>query len=270
MSKIFKIVLIFTFHNSFAQTKTTFSYDLRGNRTVLQEKGSAPMPKVTATQTTINPSETVTLRASECTGGTITWSPGNVEGNELQVQPTATTTYKATCDVVGCNSNYSTIKITVVNCPASSPITITNTGSNVKYGQEFTLTATGCKTRDPDFEVRWSNGYKGVTLKVKQYQNTQTYTATCISPECPNLGTGNMTVNATLEVTIYCQYLMYTIADGDWSNPNVWSCNRLPSITEEVLIRHNVNVNTNGHALKIIDGGGTLNYVNNSYIQVVK
>lgn len=39
---------------------------------------------------------------------------------------------------------------------------------------------------------------------------------------------------------------MVTIQNGDWTNPAIWSCNRVPLATDPVTIRHNVMIPDNG------------------------
>ncbi|MDQ1086600.1 RICIN domain-containing protein [Siphonobacter sp. SORGH_AS_1065] len=68
-------------------------------------------PNVSASATSINSGQSSTLTASNCSG-TVTWSSGQ-SGSSIQVSPTATTTYTATCTVGSCSS------------PASSGVTVT-------------------------------------------------------------------------------------------------------------------------------------------------
>lgn len=259
----FLLILFQLTIRGFAQTISKFSHDIRGNRTVIIEKGAAPMPTITANQITVNPGELVLLNASGCTG-IVTWTPGNVIGNSYQVRPTTNTIYKATCDVVGCASNYSTIQINVLQCPVIPTIIITNNKTNTKYGDEFILSATNCGNQDPDYNAKWSNGYIGDQVKIKQYQTTQTYTVTCFSPDCPTISTGSITVSASPPTA--CTSIIYTTTNGNWSNPNIWSCRQVPTISQEVLIQHVVDVDQNGEAKTLIMTTGYLNYPNSSFI----
>lgn len=56
---------------------------------------------------------------------------------------------------------------------------------------------------------------------------------------------------------------MVTIQNGDWTNPAIWSCNRVPMATDPVQIRHNVMIpdNGTGRALRVsYDAGGQLRF----------
>lgn len=55
----------------------------------------------------------VTLSASGCSGGTITWSHSLGTGTSKTVSPTSTTTYTATCSVGSCTSNAGSVLVTV-------------------------------------------------------------------------------------------------------------------------------------------------------------
>lgn len=46
---------------------------------------------------------------------------------------------------------------------------------------------------------------------------------------------------------------MSTVRNGDWSNPMVWSCNRLPSVTDAVRVSHSITLpaGTTGNALYV-------------------
>ena len=58
-----------------------------------------------------------------------------------------------------------------------------------------------------------------------------------------------------------CPQGMYTIKAGSWDDPTVWSCNRLPIITDSVQIKHAITVQTN-YIAKVLsiryDTGGQL------------
>ncbi len=56
---------------------------------------------------------------------------------------------------------------------------------------------------------------------------------------------------------------MITVQNGDWTNPAVWSCNRVPLATDPVQIRHNVMIpdNGTGRASRLsYDAGGQVRF----------
>ncbi len=63
----------------------------------------------------------VTLSASGCSGGTITWSNGLGTGVSKTVSPTSTTTYTATCSIGSCVSAAANVVVTVTEPGGSNP-----------------------------------------------------------------------------------------------------------------------------------------------------
>ena len=56
---------------------------------------------------------------------------------------------------------------------------------------------------------------------------------------------------------------MFTTQPGDWTNPAIWSCNRIPISTDDVQIRHAVTISdaNNANARKVrFTTGGTVSY----------
>lgn len=54
-------------------------------------------------------------------------------------------------------------------------------------------------------------------------------------------GAGVVSGTATVAVTGNCTN-MYTLKNGNWNDPTVWSCGRLPTSTDAVEIRHNLQL----------------------------
>ncbi|MDQ1087569.1 RICIN domain-containing protein [Siphonobacter sp. SORGH_AS_1065] len=79
-------------------------------------------PSVSASATSINSGQSSTLTASNCSG-TVSWSSGQ-SGSSIQVSPTATTTYTATCTVGSCSSPASSGVTVTVNTPASTTLQV--------------------------------------------------------------------------------------------------------------------------------------------------
>jgi hypothetical protein len=78
-------------------------------------------PSLSASPSTITSGNTVSLSASGCSGGTITWSNSLGTGTSKTVSPTSTTTYTATCTINSCTSSAGSVTVTVnpvsnINC----------------------------------------------------------------------------------------------------------------------------------------------------------
>jgi large repetitive protein len=147
-------------------------------------------PVVTAPKSNICTGESVTLSASGCEGGTITWSTG-ATGSSISVSPTTTTTYSASCKgATGkCDSAPGSITVSVGN--NTQPVTITASPSGtVCAGGSVTLTATGCTGGT----ITWSTGAVGSSIVVTPSATTS-YTATCKIGVCES-------VPATTTVTV--------------------------------------------------------------------
>ncbi|MCY7356723.1 MAG: metallophosphoesterase family protein, partial [Rudanella sp.] len=50
-----------------------------------------------------------------------------------------------------------------------------------------------------------------------------------------------------------CSGPLYSVKAGNWNDPTIWSCNRIPLSTDHVQVKHNILVPTNlqAHALKV-------------------
>ncbi|PRY23489.1 hypothetical protein CLV58_14110 [Spirosoma oryzae] len=140
-------------------------------------------PTITADKKLICAGTSATLTATGCKG-TVTWSTG-ATGNSIGVNPTATTTYTATCSVNGVSSQPSVpIGIQVTPLPQAPVIYINNAQVNVGgsaticSGTSVTLVATGCAGT-----VTWSTGDVGASLVVTPQAQTD-YTAVCSINGC--------------------------------------------------------------------------------------
>ena len=73
-----------------------------------------PQPTVTLTGTTICAGQSATLTANaNIPGGTYVWSPGNLQGQSITVNPNTTTSYTVTYTTVGCPGATATATVTV-------------------------------------------------------------------------------------------------------------------------------------------------------------
>ncbi len=132
-------------------------------------------PHITCAITEICLGDKTTLKAENCMGN-IVWSDGQI-GATVDVRPSATMTYSASCVVGGCIS------------PASNPITVTvrnplrptvtASAGTVCPGGSVTLTASGCNG-----QIQWSDpSLTGASVVVSPLTRT-TYTAICKEGTC--------------------------------------------------------------------------------------
>nr|WP_262923992.1 PA14 domain-containing protein [Spirosoma liriopis] len=175
-----------------------------------------PVSIMLAGSTTICSGMTTGLLATGC-NGTIAWSNG-ATGNTVQVSPTVTTTYSATCSV----SN--TIAANTVIVTVDPPFSASITGNLVVCtGQSTTLTASSASS------YRWSTGATTASISTSltgTYSLTATNangcwattTATVISGSQP--GTASITASPSLSLCAG-QTLTLTASNGSgyqWSN----------------------------------------------------
>lgn len=241
---------------AFAQTTTTLAYDENGNRISKKMQGSSRHPEVTANpQVVTPPSQPATLEAIGCpANGIVRWST-NQTGPTIQVIPQATSTYSATCVVAGCASNgVGKVTVGVTQCQ-SDEITVVSNATFVRYGQAVSLSAFGCTGM-----VEWSTGQIGNSVIVNVYGPVTQFTATCTKPYCPNAGSASAYVSGTTGCAT--GDVLITLKSGNWNDPSVWTCNRVPTLNDEVYLAegHIINVNVTGYAKLIIGGGGRLDY----------
>jgi hypothetical protein len=135
-------------------------------------------PTMASTDQSICPGGKAVLSVAGCSG-MVSWSHG-ATGASIEVSPTSTTTYTATCSAPGiCTSNVSA-PVTVTVNPAPAAPTLSGPGM-VCPKTTATITASGCNG-----DILWSEGSTGTTLLVSPLATT-VYTATCIPTEgCPS------------------------------------------------------------------------------------
>jgi len=149
-------------------------------------------PKSNDKTITVNPAIVLNLTASAsspriCAGvetaltlvgctGTITWT-GGLTGASINVKPTETTTYTATCSGVACAIDASaSVKVTVL--PGATTPNITPTSTQICAGAEVTLTANNCNGA-----LLWSNGATTASITVKPTITT-IYSVKCTVDGC--------------------------------------------------------------------------------------
>lgn len=186
--------------------------------------------------------QSYSLWASGCSG-TVTWSTG-VTGASITVTPQQSTTYTATCTQNGCTSPASgPLSVTVTpataisqQSPASATVTagssvtaaVLATGTNLTY-QWYTDSQS---TRQP------VAGQTSAILSLTNVQAGQSQTYYClVTGSCGSVWSDGY----ALTVQVTCTS-MYTLKNGNWNDPSVWSCGRLPVSTDAVQIKHSVTL----------------------------
>jgi len=147
-------------------------------------------PIISSTKTVICSGDSVTLTSTGC-NGLVKWSNGMI-GASINVKPTATTTYFATCAVNACESDRSNTVTINVNTSGQPPLIVASK-TNICVSEEITLTSTGC------FGVTmWSNGAQGASIKVTP-TTTTSYTAICkATPStCASGSSNTVTINVS-------------------------------------------------------------------------
>jgi len=141
----------------------------------------------------------------------------------------------------------------------SSPTAVLTGSQTITSGQAATLLV--AFTGSSPWNLTLSNGqsFSNISSSPLAFTtspvNTTTYTIGGVSNACGvGLSTGQVvvTVRATLCTS------MYSVKSGDWNDPTVWSCNRVPTSTDAVEIRHSVTMpaTTTGAARQVQYAGG--------------
>lgn len=203
---------------------------------------------------------TVALSATGCTDGTYKWYNQSSEGTLLSSLASyttnsisATTNYYVDCTVGSCTSARTLVIATintVPDIPTIAPVVISS-------GQMATLNAVNCTGGI----VKWYNASTGGDLLFTGASYTSpaltintNYFASCTQTNCESSSRG---LGA---VSLNC--IMQTIKSGNWNDPTVWSCNRIPIATDAVIISSgNIIIVPNGiFQVKNITMAGTINY----------
>ncbi|GAB3992727.1 hypothetical protein GCM10028807_26230 [Spirosoma daeguense] len=188
---------------------------------------SLPTPEVTADKSIICSGEKVTLTATGCQG-TVKWYGIDRIGASIDIYPTETKEYYATCKLGACESDPSTrVRVTVNTSSAPAP-TITASTTAICSGGTVSLTATGCTSGT----VIWSDGQTGSVISVTPTAANHSYYALCkAGAQC---GTGrsntiNINVTPTPKPTIVrCLCSADTVCAGEEVELSVKNCQGVP------------------------------------------
>lgn len=115
-------------------SSSTFIVKVINNNTIVSIISNKP-------DNTILPNENIALTASGCNGGQIIWVNG-FTGTTQIVNPSRTTEYFAYCDIGGCRSSISTIKVNVV--PPTPSVISNNAEFCETSSNNVILSASGC------------------------------------------------------------------------------------------------------------------------------
>ena len=105
----------------------------------------------------------------------------------------------------------------------------------------------------------------GVDIIGETSLNFKTTTSGIYRVKVTTSGVASYTNTKTVTINTNC-CIMKSIANGSWESPSTWSCNRVPTITDNVTIDgHQINVTTSSaKAKKVIYQGGKINMANST------
>ncbi|GAB3775145.1 hypothetical protein GCM10028818_18840 [Spirosoma horti] len=139
--------------------------------------GTLAIPIIVSSAPAVCVSETVSLTATGCVGGTYIWSDNKTVGSTLTITPTADVSYRVKCKVGECEGDWSAYTTVKVGVPAAPTISIIGSTASTTtcFGAPVTLVAEGCS---PNSYVTWSNNQVGSSITVSLASST-TITAQC-------------------------------------------------------------------------------------------
>lgn len=130
----------------------------------------------------------------------------------------------------------------------------------VSAGQSVTLTTSFIST------YQWSNP-ANVTFTAA----TRSVVVTPGSSSTYVVRDSQQCVQDVFTVQVCSASSLYTVKTGSWTDPTVWSCNRIPTLTDTVALKHLVSVPAGvvAHALRVTyDPGINLQFGSNARLQL--
>jgi hypothetical protein len=169
-----------TFYAACESTNCISGRSSTSNTVTVNSKPEAPVITAPTTKIVCSPS-TLTLTASGCAGGTITWSEGSATGSSLILSSVGTYSISASCTINGCTSNASAVVtgleiIAQPTAPVISPPAILS----VCFPSTLTLTASGCVGGT----ITWSEGASQGSSLVISNVGSYNVSATCTINGC--------------------------------------------------------------------------------------
>ncbi|WP_460961997.1 SdrD B-like domain-containing protein [Spirosoma litoris] len=183
------------------------------------------IPIIVSDKPAVCVSETLSLTATGCEGGTYIWSDGTT-GSALTVTPTSDVSYRVRCKVGECLGDWSAYTTIKVGAPSAPTISIAGGSGNITtcFGAPVTLVAEGC---GPNSYVTWSNNQVGNSITVS-LSSTETFSARCCnSNACKSVPSNQITVTVlpkvpqptVSDITNTCPILTADLSRAVSSNP---------------------------------------------------
>jgi hypothetical protein len=185
---------------------------------------------------------------------TVAWWDAQTGGNQLgtgseflpttNILASGTYTYytQASCSGV-CPSTRVAAVLTIMPKP-STPSINPPTNSTICRGSSIILSATGCAGT-----YTWTGGLTGSSVSVSPTATTN-YTVNCTVGNCTSNNSSVQAINV-INVTG-----MESTKSGSWIDPTTWSCNRVPTSTDDIIINSGHTITDNGNTIR----AKTLNY----------
>jgi hypothetical protein len=103
--------------------------------------------------------------------------------------------------------------------------------SNTEVGNAVTLTAVGCNGTIKWYDAASNGNYlgEGTSFQTEILYQKKSYFAECIMPNCKSK-------RQKIDVRLHCLNTIFSIKSGNWDNSEIWSCDKIPSILDDVII----------------------------------
>ncbi len=185
-------------------------------------------PIISASKTLVCSGDKVTLTTKGC-AGTIQWHGIDRVGASIEIYPTGTTEYYATCKQGVCESEISNkVRVTVNTSAGPAPVVAASTTAVCANGV-VSLTATACNG-----EVKWSDGQMGAVVSVTATTTNHSFYALCMPGSTTACGSSksnviNVEVTPTPTPTIVrCLCSADTICPSETVKLSVINCQGTP------------------------------------------
>jgi uncharacterized repeat protein (TIGR01451 family)/gliding motility-associated-like protein len=183
------------------------------------------IPIIVSNKSEICVSETLSLTATGCAGGTYIWSDGTT-GSTLTVTPTSDVSYRVKCKVGTCEGDWSAYTTIKVGAPSAPTISIVGgaTSTTTCFGAPVTLLAEGC---GPNSYVTWSNNEVGNSITVSLASSATFSARCCNSNTCKSVASNQIAVTVlpkvpqptVADITNTCPILTADLAKATTSSP---------------------------------------------------
>ena len=196
------------------------------------------------------------------TGATFVGGINNTRSVTVDFSYSATSgTMSVTANNASGSSPASTMAITISTAPPAP----TANGVTIASGNTASLTATGCSI------YKWYSQATGGTVTFTgQNFTTPNLTSTTNYYVACNPGYSCESPRVLVTVTVPCTQ-MISVKTGAWNDPTVWSCNRIPTASDNVIVEtgHIVTVPAGTFQVKNITERGTLSLATSGILNVV-